>query len=50
MYSNYQKAIISDLFSGITNDKLNSKYSHEPSYWEDENRLPAEAFAHFTGA
>jgi hypothetical protein len=50
VYSNYQKAIISDLFSGITKNKLNLKYSHEPAYWEDENRLPAEAFTHFTGA
>lgn len=49
-YSNYQKVIISDLFSVITNDKLNLKYSHEPAYWENENRLPAKAFAHFTGA
>ena len=49
-YSNYQKVIISDLFSGITKNKLNLKYSHESSYWKGENRLPAEAFVHFTGA
>ena len=48
-YSNYQKVIISDLFSGITKNKLNLKYSHELSYWKGENRLPAEAFVHFTG-
>lgn len=50
VYSRYQKSIISDLFSGITKNEVNFGSSHESKYWEDESTLPAEAFAHFTGA
>lgn len=49
-YSGYQKSIISDLFSGITKNELNFGSWHKADYWENENTLPAEAFAHFTGA
>ena len=49
-YSSYQKSIISDLFSGITKNEVTFGSGHKTDYWENENALPAEAFAHFTGA
>ena len=49
-YSGYQKSIISDLFSGITKNEVSFGSWHNADYWENENVLPAEAFAHFTGA
>lgn len=50
VYSNYQKVIISDLFSGITKNKVNFGAYHKPEYWDNKDKLAAEAFAHFTGA
>ena len=42
--------IISDLFGGLTENKCKGKYKHDRKYWEGENALVHEAFAHFFGA
>lgn len=39
---------ISDIFSGLTNDKLNFGYYHKAKYWlKDRNKLPKEAWSQY---
>ena len=38
---------LADIVSGVTKRKIKSEYSHNKAYWEDEEKLPAETFAHF---
>lgn len=38
---------VSDIISGITQNKCVGKYSHAAEYWEKPYRLEREAFAHF---
>lgn len=37
---------ISDIFSGLTQDKIKGMYHHPATYWKGDN-LEAEAIAHF---
>ena len=39
---------ISDIFSGLTNDKLHFGYRHDKSYWlEDRENLSKEAWSQY---
>ena len=40
-----EKADISDIFEGATNDKIHVGFGHGKSYWKRETALSAEAFA-----
>ena len=37
---------VSDIFSGLTQDKIKGMYHHPATYWKGDN-LEAEAIAHF---
>ena len=38
---------LSDIISGITKGRIKGKCTHNDRYWENEENLPAETFAHF---
>lgn len=38
---------ISDIFGGVTGNKIVGKFSHSNDYWKNPNALPKETFAHF---
>ncbi len=44
-YNRYHS--ISDITGGLTKNKCKGSYGHSTSYWENENALEKEAFAHF---
>ena len=37
---------VSDIFSGVTKNKVKGGYYHENKYWREAETLPTEAFAH----
>lgn len=38
---------VSDIVGGLTGNRCRGRYGHEARYWERENALEKEAFAHF---
>jgi hypothetical protein len=37
---------VSDIWDGATKGKASGRYGHKKKYWDDEDSLPTEAFAH----
>ncbi|MGN0665682.1 MAG: phage minor capsid protein [Huintestinicola sp.] len=38
---------VSDIIGGITQNECKGRWGHNTKYWDDSNKLGAEAFAHF---
>lgn len=38
---------ISDMAGGLTGNRCRGRYGHETGYWDRDNALEKEAFAHF---